>query len=196
MKITFRLLILLLIVSCNKKSQEELPEYETQEELNERITEGKPFFDFDKVVHYHIDISEKDYYDLVRKDKTSNKTKLLSVFLQNRVPINEQAKLEFQNAIKSERVIENVIDSKYYDELRTRVFAERKCGVITVTACAPLYRDIFVFSKNKKETGIAKICFECEKVSFSEGDFIQACFGTGDEFERIINIISENKKLK
>lgn len=196
MKIAFRLLILLLVISCNKKSEEELPKYETQEELNKRITEGKPFFDFDEVVHYQIDISDKDYYDLIRKDKTSNKTKLLSVFLQDEVPISDQAKLEFQSAIKSERVIENVIDSKYYDELRTKIFAERKCGVMTVTACVPLYRDIFVFSKNKKETGIVKICFGCDQVSFSEGNFIYDCFGNGDEFVRIINIIEENKKLK
>lgn len=189
-------MILLLIVSCNKKSEEEFPEYETQEELNNRITEGKPFFDFDEVIHYQIDISEKDYYDLVRKDTVSKETKLLSVFLERESPSSNEEKVDFQKAINSKRILKKVIDPEYYEELRTKVFAERKCGVMTVTACVPLYRDIFIFSKNKRETGIAKICFGCDQASFSKGNFIYDCFGMNDEFGRLKKIIAENKKLQ
>lgn len=43
MKIIIRVLILLLVISCNKKSDENNTDYETPEELNKRISEGKPF---------------------------------------------------------------------------------------------------------------------------------------------------------
>jgi len=194
MKITFRLLILLLIISCNKKSEEEFPEYRTQEELNERITEGKPFFDFDEVVHYQIDISEEDYYKLKKEDTISRQTQLLEVFLEWESPSNDKDKADFQEAVNSDRVLKKVVNSKYYDELRTGIFTEKKCDEITVTSCLPLYRDIFVFSKGEKETEIVKICFDCKQVSFSKGIFIYDCFGMNGEFKRLKEIISENKK--
>ena len=189
MKVVFKLMIFLRLISCNKKTEENLPEYETQEELNKRITEGKPFFDFDEVVHYQIEISEHDYRDLIKKDTISRQTELLSVFLEWESPISNENKSDFQEAINSEKVVKKVIYSKYYEELRTKVFAERKCDQITATACVPIYRDVFVSSKNKVETGIAKICFECDQVSFSKGDFIYDCFGMNDELGRLKQII-------
>jgi len=196
MKITFRLLILLFVVSCNKKSEEEFPEYETQEELNNRITEGKPFFDFDEVVHYQIDISEEDYYKLKKEDTISRQTQLLEVFLEWESPSNDGDKADFQEAVNSDRVLKKVVNSKYYDELRTGIFTEKKCDEITATSCLPLYRDIFVFSKGEREAEIVKICFDCKQVSFSKGIFIYDCFGMNGEFKRLKEIISENKKLK
>ena len=145
MKVVFKLMIFFLLISCNKKTEENLPEYETQEELNKRITEGKPFFDFDEVVHYQIEISEHDYRDLIKKDTISRQTELLSVFLEWESPISNENKSDFQEAINSEKVVKKVIYSKYYEELRTKVFAERKCDQITATACVPIYRDVFVF---------------------------------------------------
>ena len=189
MKVVFKLMIFFLLISCNKKTEENLPEYETQEELNKRITEGKPFFDFDEVVHYQIEISEHDYRDLIKKDTISRQTELLSVFLEWESPISNENKSDFQEAINSEKVVKKVIYSKYYEELRTKVFAERKCDQITATACVPIYRDVFVSSKNKVETGIAKICFECDQVSFSKGNFIYDCFGMNDELGRLKKII-------
>ncbi|MFC6097864.1 hypothetical protein ACFPVY_14495 [Flavobacterium qiangtangense] len=196
MKILFRLMILFLLISCNKKAEQELPEYETQEELNNRITEGKPFFDFDEVVHYQIDISEEDYYKLKKEDTVSRQTELLQVFLEWENPSNDEDKVDFYEALNSDRVVKKVVNSKYSDELRTKIFTEKTCDEVTVTSCLPLYRDIFVLSKNKKETEIVKICFDCKQVSFSKGIFIYDCFGMNGEFKRLQEIISENKKLK
>ena len=77
-----------------------------------------------------------------------------------------------------------------------KFFQKKKCKEIVSAACEPVFRDIFIFKKNKKEIGIAKICFECELYSLSKGDFISDCFGMNNELEKLKSILSENKKLK
>ena len=188
-------MIFLLVISCNKKSEEEFPKY-AQEEINNKIEEGKPFFDFDEVIHYEVSISEDEFYDLIQKDTISRETKLLSVLLFDSCPSNQDERKQFEEAIDLVRVASDVINLKFYDELRKQVFVKKECSTIEMAACEPLYRDIFIFKKNKKETGMAKICFKCRLYDFSKGNFISDCFGMNGEFGKLKNIIAENKKLK
>lgn len=195
MKITFRLLILLLVISCNKKSEEEFPEYETQEELNNKITVGKPFFDFDEVIHYQIPITLKAALNLFPERGSGKEMSLLGHLLWDDVSEKYHSDL-FKKGIDSIAVYKNKINSKFYQELKTEIFSEKKCDNISMAMCDPIYRDIFIFKKNGKEIGVAKICFECYLYSFSKGIFIYDCFGMNGEFKRLKEIISENKKLK
>lgn len=174
---------------------EEFPEYETQEQLNKRIIEGKPFFDFDEVVHYQVNISKDEFYNLLQTDTLSNETKLLADLLGNYCPKTEKEINNFKEAIKLSWVSLYNIDTKFTDELYA-IFSEKRCDEIWRAACEPIYRDIFIFKKNKNEIGIAKICFDCGLYSFSKGDFVYDCFGMNDELKKLKKIISENKKLK
>lgn len=63
-----------------------------------------------------------------------------------------------------------------------------------MAGCEPIYRDIFIFKKNKEETGMAKICFKCGLYSFSNKKAIADCFNMNGELTRLRKIISENKK--
>lgn len=187
MKVAFRLLILLLVISCNKNSEEE---------LNDRITEGKPFFDFDEVVHYEVAISEYEFYNLLETDTLSRETKLLADLLGDSCPKTKTEINNFKEAIHSKIVQEFKVNLKFTEELKTKIFSEKKCYETWQTACEPLYRDIFIFKKNNKEIGIAKICFKCGQYSFSDGNFIADCFKMNGELKRLKEIIAENKKSK
>lgn len=202
MKITFRLLILLLIVSCNKKSDEEFPEYETQEELNNRITEGKPFFDFDEVVHYQIDISKEQLLKVETSEEKTPEQRLFELMYLG-IPKNKKVEELFWRNLDSIQKFRKNVKKEFLDELKNKIFTEKECTqddgeASRISSCAPIYRDIFIFKKEGKNQGIAKICFECNIFNFSYTNAITECFGFNQsgEIKRLKEIISENKKLK
>ncbi|MEZ0005100.1 hypothetical protein ABH942_000443 [Flavobacterium sp. 28YEA47A] len=191
MKILVPLLLVFLAISCKK---EESSSYGSMEDINKKITQNKPFFDFDEIIHYHIPIDENEYYDLILADTISEKGKIFEFLLREPCPETKEEKIKFKEAIKSVEKEENTINSKYYDELRTQVFSEKRCDQFSMAACEPIYRDIFIFKKNKEETGMAKICFKCWLYSISNKEAITDCFNMNGELTRLKKIISENKK--
>lgn len=192
MKILIALLLVFLTISCKK---EESLSYESMEDINKKITQNKPFFDFDEVIHYQIPIDENEYYDLILADTISEKGKIFEFLLREPCPETKEEKIKFKEAIKSVDKVENTaINPKYYDELRTQIFAEKRCNQFFIAACDPIYRDIFIFKMNKEETGMAKICFKCGLYSFSNKSAIVDCFNMNGELSRLKKIISENKK--
>lgn len=194
MKNTILLLVAFAVISCKKQQSVDEENNNYRLELNKKITPNKPFFDFDEVTHYQISISEKDFLDLVHVDSVSEEGKLLSCLLEDPCPITQEEKVKFEEAIKSVDKQENVINPKYYNELRNKIFTEKKCKESWAYACAPLYRDIFIFKKNNVETGMAKICFECQLFSFSNEEAVTDCFNMNGELGRLKKIILENKK--
>ncbi|MBC8645137.1 hypothetical protein H9W95_17285 [Flavobacterium lindanitolerans] len=77
MKILVPFLLVFLIISCKK---EESLSYESMEDINKKITQNKPFFDFDEVIHYQIPIDENEYYDLILADTISEKGKIFEFY--------------------------------------------------------------------------------------------------------------------
>jgi len=185
MKIIFPIAFTLFFIFIDKNVEE-----------NQKNIEGKPFFDFDEVLHYEIPISEEIYRELVLEEGSFEKVKHLQILLENSCPNTEEENIQFETAINSIEKIATTIDSKYYSEFRNKIFSEKKCDVVSSRKCGPIYRDIFIFKKNNKQTGMAKICFECRLYSFSKGNFNSNCFGMNGEFRSLKKIISENKKLK
>lgn len=197
MKILIPLLLIFLAISCKKEessSHESMDDfYRYMEDINKKITQSKPFFDFDEVIHYEFPISAQEYEDLILADTLSEKGKLLSIVFHDACPVTQEEKIKFKEILESVDKEMSTINSKYYEELN-RVFSEKKCDDMRINSCAPIYRDIFIFKKNKKETGIAKICFECQLFSISNKEAITDCFNQNGELSRLKKIISENKK--
>lgn len=192
MKILVLLLFVFFAISC----KEEGSSYESQEDINKKITQNKPFFDFDEVIHYEFPIPTNEYHDLTLVDSMSEKGKFLYFLLDYPCPVTQEEKIKFKEALESVDKEENIINSKYYNELKNQIFSEKKCDDIWAYGCAPIYRDIFIFKKNKKETGMAKICFECQLFSISNRDANTRCFNMNGELDRLRKIILENKKNK
>ncbi|TPD66907.1 hypothetical protein [Flavobacterium microcysteis] len=193
MKILIPLLLVFLTISCNKQEKKTLSEY--QKNINKKITQNKPFFDFDEVVHYQIQDPSNDYYDSEVADTVPTKKRLLFMLLRYPCPVTQEEKKGFKEALEFADKEEYKINPKYNKELNW-VFSEKKCDNIWEYACAPTYRDIFIFKKNKEEIGIAKICFECQLYSISNKDANTRCFNMNGELDRLSKIILENKKNK
>lgn len=196
MKVVFSLLILLFFISCNNKREEYPTDYVTQEDLKKRIFEGIPFFDFDEVVHYEISILDKDIIELSKKETLSQEDKFLRDLLYMPVPETTDEKEVFYKGLNSIHSNKYIIHSKFYVALKSIVFSEKKCNKIEFAMCGPIYRDVFIFKKEGKEIGIAKICYECGLYSFSELSSNTECFGLNNEFYELHKITEENKKLK
>ena len=203
MKVVFKLMILFLLVSCNKKTEENFPEYETQEELNERITEGKPFFDFDEVVHYQIEISEEELSKIETAEEKNEKEQMFFTLMFTGVPKNQKSESVFWKNLDSIVEFKRIVKSEFLSDLKNKIFTEKKCEdskgeVSNFSACAPIYRDILIFRKLNNNVGIAKVCFECGIANFSKANAITDCFGHNltNELQRLENILKENKKLK
>lgn len=196
-------MILFLLISCNKKAEQELREYETQEELNNRITEGKPFFDFDEVVHYEIQVSKEQLLKIeTSEEKTPEEQRLFELMYQG-TPKNKKAEELFWRNLDSIQKFGKNVKKEFLDELKNKIFTEKECAqddgeVSKISSCAPIYRDILIFKKEGENRAIAKICFECNIFNFSKTNAITECFGfnNSDEIKRLKEIISENKKLK
>lgn len=192
MKIVVLVVFAFLTISCKEKG----PSYDSQEDINKKITQNKPFFDFDEVIHYEFPIPTKEYEDLILVETLSEKGKFLSILLGDPCPETHEEKIRFKEAIESVDKVENNINPKYYNKLRNQIFSEKKCDDTWAYACVPIYRDIFIFKKNKKETGMAKICFECQLFSISNKDADTECFNMNGELDGLRKIIVENKKNK
>lgn len=93
MRILVPLLVVFLTISCKK---EENSSYESQEDINKKITQNKPFFDFDEIIHYQIPIDENEYYDLILADTISEKGKIFEFLLREPCPGTQEEKIKFK----------------------------------------------------------------------------------------------------
>ncbi len=67
-----------------------------------------------------------------------------------------------------------------------------------VYACAPEYRDILIFKKNEKISGVAKICLSCSQFYLisSKKEISTDNFGTEEEYKSLKKLFSKYKKDK
>ena len=52
-------------------------------------------------------------------------------------------------------------------------------------ACAPMYRDIYVFRNNNKIVGISKICFECQIIDFTSEKYNWQRYGECENLKKL-----------
>ena len=69
------------------------------------------------------------------------------------------------------------------------IFSENNCSESFAAACIPVYRDIFIFKKNNKTVGIAKICFGCRLFHIIGTKKNLENFGQCGDFEKLEKLI-------
>lgn len=69
------------------------------------------------------------------------------------------------------------------------VFSETNAAPITETACARIYRDILLFRKAGRLTGIAKICFSCGDHQLTGTTANTDYFGSGGAYMKLENML-------
>ncbi len=69
------------------------------------------------------------------------------------------------------------------------IFMEKQTSENLATACIPVYRDILVFKKEGKVTGVAKICFSCGAYQIKGTTAHTANFGQDGDYGKLERIL-------
>lgn len=150
-------------------------------------TVGKPFFDYDELTHYKINITDEDFEKI---DWNKSKNKLLFNILTGFDQKEFKDAVFWKNFDKIEKK-QYQVNKKYFEELNSEIFVEKE-GASRGSACVPLFRDILIFKKNSKMIGMARICFKCE-INIIEGSTANVeSFGQNDQYKRLSKILEEN----
>jgi len=172
----------IIISSCNNSNKVEVASKKAVKK------ELKPFFDSDKIDHYYLDFSKREF-EHSSNDNTAQKEKKkeFSGFFYGHYPDSipkkdfEKLLLKYEYkksnlSIKQEKKIENVFSEK--DSLQN-----------TFAACIAEYRDIFIFKKKEKTVGIAKICFKCGRYQIIGSKLDTNGFGLWSELDKLKKIV-------
>ena len=169
------ILVLLFIARCNKKESEKLV----------------PFFKFDEVIHYQVN-DQDEVWKLLKvseSERTESGKNFYKILMEYNYPISLSNSTFLKN-LETLYPIKNQIPKNLFSEL-SKIFSQSNVVDNTEYACEPFFRDIFIFKKNDKITGIAKICLECEKYYFVGANEDTQNFGSNGEFENLQKIIKK-----
>jgi hypothetical protein len=146
--------------------------------------ECKPYFDFDEIVYYYSDVS--DFEVLGRKNDDLH----YLLFLQGFESLKDSIYLEKGDSLFHKKII-----SKGEHSTIDKIFCYQTINIdhLYVSECIAIYRDIFVFKKEKKIIGMAKICFDCNQFSSVGTDQETDNFGMNYEFSNLTKLIEEIK---
>lgn len=189
----FLILIVFFFFGCNL-DQKKISEVVLTDSISvKKDTLGKPFFDFDEIIHYQINMTDKEFDELDRKGPQTEYEQKLWGILTSLNPYDIQG-TKFWTDFYDIQKVERPVKEKYFEKLRNEIFIEKKCDNIYATACVPIYRDILIFNKANKIKGVAKICFKCRMYNFQATAANVECFGMNGEYEMLEKIFEENNK--
>jgi hypothetical protein len=172
LKIFLVFCILITTINCTNKNSEKKLE----------------LFNFDKVEHYSTENKSSIFSSINKKrykNLDENEKKYLEV-LENNLPEKNGDTtfvVELQN-LNFKKVTSEKSNIKKYKE----IFSSEFCNKMQENACAPMYRDIYVFRNNNKIVGIAKICFECQIIDFTSEKYHWQRFGECESLKELENM--------
>ncbi|MFD1603453.1 hypothetical protein ACFSJW_11965 [Flavobacterium artemisiae] len=179
-KYTF-IIIAILALSCNNSKKSNI---EKEKVVKKEL---QPFFDSDEIDHYYLNFSEDDFFKLGRAKKTSKKEEeLFKIFVYSfpdSIPKNDFGK----TLLKHHYVKSNL--SLHQQKKIENVFSEKDSLKHDACACIAEYRDIFIFKKNRKTVGIAKICFKNGRFQIINSKATTEDFGHWTELDKLQKIV-------
>jgi len=147
----------------------------------------KPYFDFDEIDHYFLNISQEALGDIERrKTKTYLEEKQINWLRQyepDSLPdITISSELAFTGYVKKEVLATDFPKIK-------DIFCERLHEPGPASGCIPEFRDVLLFKKERRLVGFAKICFTCHKHSITGTHLDTSQFGQSGDYEKLFNIL-------
>jgi hypothetical protein len=156
----------------------------------EKVKTGcKPYFDFDEIEHYQIDITEEEAMKLYESKKGFDQK--LNDAVNQDIP-NTMSRLELLDDLEKNGYKKNVILKNNFDKVNS-IFCERKHKESYATACIAIYRDILVFKKSNKTIGVAKICFGCEQNWIIGTSKNTMEFGMSGDYGKLYDLLNKKK---
>jgi hypothetical protein len=188
-------LFLFLLSSCDSKQLEESevasrsPEMVHLEADTTKIKYGKPFFNYDEIDYYHIDI----HHPILEGELSFYDSMLDRAIFNNVISVNNS----YTTIYNDDKIYEEE-NFKYYPELGFKKYkvkqedfpkidqvfcAKSGAGELSSAACVPVYRDHLVFKKRNRIIGHAFICLGCNM--FSVNGKVDNRDGLGYEIDKI-----------
>jgi hypothetical protein len=150
---TFYLLALIVLASCADHSSKE---------------QSKVFVQPDHIDHYRLAINDKALSAIFKNENISNSERRLAEILHHNDPTSIADSLFISEMEAMPYFTKTKVDKKLAQKIMHSFVAEETLMSasigITMTLCAPTYRDILVFRNHSKIVGMAKVCFACNHV--------------------------------
>jgi len=154
--------------------------------------EGNHFFDFNKVEYYSLNINASELINTL--DTPRNLTDIEK--MESKVVFDDYPEFiedtSFIAQLGQYDFTKHKIQNEFNIEIK-EIFREKFKTRNEFTSCAKVYRDIFIFKKDNKINGIAKICFECSDAYFLGTKLSTTNFGNSGEFGKLREIIRKIK---
>lgn len=147
----------------------------------------KPYFLFDEVEHYYLDMEEDSIWEIEEKtEKTDKEIKQLELLIQ--YTPDKLADTAYLYELEKIDFVKADIGSNKFEKLRS-IFCERKHKESIAMPCTAIYRDILVFKKDNRMIGIAKLCFDCDRYVISGTSLNTSDFGQSGDFQKLYDIL-------
>jgi len=145
-------------------------------------------FKFDKVEYYSLQEHDSMFEKIYQK-RYKNLTLPEKQYLELReheIPtnINDTLKLLSLEKISFQKTL---LPSESYAKLR-EIFNSDNCSPFIQNACAPDYKDMYIFKNKSKIVAVAKVCFQCEILYFVDRKSKWQKFGDCVNFEKLKKI--------
>ncbi|UUC44688.1 hypothetical protein [Flavobacterium cerinum] len=181
------LIFAIALLSCKQKKSDSIILNKTDTNKSESA-----YFDFDEVDHYHSDIEERKVYLLnnphskIKKAEGDDKRAVIYMEdVPDELPDENYGKQLEEFGFKKKR-----IDPSRNKEI-SNIFSLTTCNDVYAAACVPIYRDIFIFKKEGRIIGLAKICFNCRLYYIVGTDKDQGEFGQCGGYEKLFRLIEQ-----
>ena len=148
----------------------------------------KPFFDFDELNHYKIEIDENELLEREEDNLTKDEK------LQNDLIIMDKpdniSDTSFIRQLEKIGFNKNIVSEAKFEKINN-IFSVKQPKESVAYSCIAVFRDILVFKKNNKIVSIAKICFSCDqnRILGTEKETIN--FGQEGDYGKLWKILNE-----
>ncbi|RZJ68486.1 MAG: hypothetical protein EOO50_01460 [Flavobacterium sp.] len=174
MKAFFIAAAALLIVSCKNDSTAKPGD--------------QPFFLFDKVEHYHTDVTEAQIEEIYAKPEKSRKELGMIQIVKGTVPTSARDTGFIENMSILGFSKHEVPTSK--NEKISEIFSVKpSTGNPTESDCKQIFNDVLVFTLEGKVTGVAKLSFDCKKQQMVGIRYNPMNFGQNGEYEKLAALL-------
>jgi len=153
-----------------------------------------PYFDFDEVEYFYIDISSEEIQNLIYKQRTEkdpNEIMFLNIFT-GFYPMGQKDTLNI-GKLENFGYSKTQIPEGEFLKIN-QLFCERKHEFSESAACGYYNRDILIFKKNGNNVGIAKLCFECELNQIIGSKRNTQDFGQSGDFKVLKELLIKYRK--
>lgn len=172
------IIIAIIVWSCNNSKKVEV---ESKKVVKKEL---KPFFNSDKIDHYYLNPTEREFEHSVGENAEEvEKKKEFSSFFYWNYP-NSIPKKDFEKLLLKYKYKKSNLSIKQEKEIEN-IFSEKDSLKNDACACIAEYRDIFIFKKKEKTIGIAKICFKNARFQITGSKIDTEGFGLINELDRL-----------